>query len=198
LVGAEEQQVWSIPPGHTLSATSVFPSIAEVVGVLCRLEEIEQPSDPVPNGLDGPRFGFSEECFERGKNLLDQIEVWRVGRREQQMSASRADQLPQHGALVGLQIVQDDNIPAPKRWSQSLLDIGRKGVAVDRSVEHERRGDAILMHRRLECHSFPMAMLNFGNGRPAAAALLPATRVRHVGSGPRFVNENETGWNNPA
>jgi hypothetical protein len=43
-----------------------------------------------------------------------------------------------------------------------------------------------------------MAMLNFGNERPAAAALLPATRARHVGSGARLVDENETGWNNPA
>jgi hypothetical protein len=34
---------------------------------------IEQSSDPLPNDLDGPRFGFSEECFELGKNLLTLI-----------------------------------------------------------------------------------------------------------------------------
>jgi hypothetical protein len=41
-----------------------------------------------------------------------------------------------------------------------------------------------------------MTMRNFGD--EWLAALPPTTRARHVGLGPRFINENETGWINPA
>jgi len=54
-------------------------------------EGIEQGTDALPRCFDGSLCGFSEQVLELGEDLLDRIEVWTVGRQEQQARASGPD-----------------------------------------------------------------------------------------------------------
>ena len=44
-----------------------------------------------PCGFDGARLGLAQEVLELGEDLLDGIEVGRVGRQEEELGACGAD-----------------------------------------------------------------------------------------------------------
>lgn len=48
--------------------------------------------------------------FEFGKDLLDRVEVWAVGRKEQEACASGPDGVPDGWFLVAGEIVEDDDV----------------------------------------------------------------------------------------
>jgi hypothetical protein len=47
-------------------------------------EGIEQLADALPGGFDGTFGSLAQEQFELGEHLLDRIEIWAVGRQEQE------------------------------------------------------------------------------------------------------------------
>ena len=56
------------------------------------------------------RASAFRSSVELGEDLLDRIEIRRVGRQEQETRAGRADQLPNLVALVRAEIVHDDDV----------------------------------------------------------------------------------------
>ena len=122
--------------------------------------------------------------------------IGRVGWQEQQTRTCASDQLPDLAALVGAEVVHDNDIARLERRDEDLLDIDCEGIAVDRPVKHERCRDAVMPQASEECHRLPMAVRNFSN--KGFSTCLPAARARHVGLGPCFVNEDQTRWINPA
>ena len=156
---------------------------------------IEQRSDALPDGFDGPFLGFSQQRFEFGEDLFDRVEVRRIGRQEDEPGTSSTDQTAHLAAFVRTKIVHHHNISGRQCWGEHLLDIDREGFAIDRSVEHKRRRDPVMPKRGKERHRAPVTVRNLAHKRLATA--LPATRPCHIGLGPGFIDEDETRWINP-
>ena len=68
-----------------------------------------------------------------------------------------------HGfSFMGAQIVEDDNVVGFERRDEELLDIGAKALAVDRTVEHAGRLDAVLRNaaRKVAVFHWPCGTLS--------------------------------------
>src|ERR1700680_4158442 len=66
-------------------------------------------------------------------------------------------------SLVAAKIVHDHEVARRKHRCQHLLDIGFEAFAVDRTVDHKGRLDAIMPKGGHEGHGFPVAVRNFGH-----------------------------------
>lgn len=144
----------------------------------------------------GSLCGLTHQVFELGKDLLDRIEIWAVGRQEQELGPGATDRLADGGSFVTAQIVHDDDVTGRERRHEELLDIVSEALTVDRLVEHARGVDPVMAERREEGHRAPMAIGDLGmkpltNRRPAA-------QRRHVGFRPGLVDEDEAGRIKPA
>lgn len=145
--------------------------------------------------LDGTWRGFTHEVLELCEDLFDWIKIGAVGGQKDEMRPDLSDGCPYGFALVGAEIVEDDNIALGKRWNKHLLDIGGEDVAVDRPIDHPRGVDAVMAQRGDECQRFPMPMWHTGFKPLAARA--PTSQGCHVGFDPCLIEENETFWINP-
>jgi len=90
---------------------------------------------------------------------------------------------------VGAEIVHHDNVAGLQCRHENLLDVGKKGVTVDGTVEHEGRRNFVVAKRGEKGQRFPVTVRDFGDERLAAP--VPAARARHVGFGPGLVDEDE-------
>ena len=87
------------------------------------------------------------------------------------------------------EIVEHDDVVGLEGWDQKLLDIGEKALAVDRTVEHAGRVDAVVAQRGEECRGLPFALRDLVD--EALAARSPAVEPGHVGLGPGLVDEHQ-------
>ena len=134
--------------------------------------------------------------LEFGEHLLDGVEVWAIGGQEQQACALVADGGADGIALVTAEVVHDDDIAGLERGGEELFDIALEAFAIDRSVEHARCIDAVMAQSGKEGHRLPMAVRHAG-GEPLAPHA-PAAQRRHVGLGPRLVDEHQVPGVKPA
>lgn len=111
------------------------------------------------------------------------------GRQEQQPCVGRLDHLAHPRAFVTGQIVHGHDVARPEFGHEHFVDIGLEGDAVDRSVEHEGRGDAVAMQFGDEGGRLPVPMRD-ADPEPLAAQAASVT-ARHVGRCPGFVDEDE-------
>jgi len=169
--------------------------MTDVCGAFVWLEAIEQGSDASPGGFDGSLVGFSDEGLELGEHHLDWIEVRTVWRQEQEARTDVTDGLAGFLSLVASQIVEDDDIALGEGGNQGLLDPGREGGAVDRSVQDQGGYDAIVPQPGQEGERLPMAMGHLGQIRQTARA--PAAGAGHVGFHPGLIDEDQTSGINP-
>jgi hypothetical protein len=105
---------------------------------------LEELADGVPQSADGTSGGLAQQGFELGEDLLDGIEIGAIGRQVEKMRADGLDRGAHGGALVGAEIVHDDDVAGGQRWHQELLDLGCEGLAVDRAVDHTRGSDGVV------------------------------------------------------
>lgn len=87
------------------------------------------------------------------------------------------------------EIVHDDDISRRERRRQNLFDISEEAFAVDRPVEHARRGDLVAAQGCEKGRGLPMPVWSLGEERETA--LRPAMGARHIGFRPSFVDEDE-------
>ncbi len=129
------------------------------------------------------------------KHLLDRVEVWTLGRQEQDPGTDGADRLAGRCSLVASQVVEDDDVAGRERGNEELLDIGRERLAVDRAIEHERGIDPVVPESCKEGLCPPATK------RGLADQLLspgrPAPDRGHVGLHPGFIDEDEAPWIKP-
>ena len=146
-------------------------------------------SDAPPKRVDGSLFGLAQKGLELRKILLDRIEVGRIGRQEDEPGTLRFDHLANAVDLVGSEIVHDHDILAPQGWAQTSVDIDAEDLAVHRSVNHERGNDLIAAQAGDECRRLPVAVRHFAD-HPLADRT-PPIGARHIGRGPRLIDEDE-------
>lgn len=128
--------------------------------------------------------------LEFGKDLFDWVEIWAVGRKEQQPCTSGPDRGPDSRLFVAGQIVEDDDVTWPQRRTELLLDPLGKACAIDWLIEHEGRVDPVAAERGDEGHRFPVAIRHLGV--ESLADRCPTAQGCHVGLGPGFVHKDET------
>jgi hypothetical protein len=143
----------------------------------------------VMHGFDRASRPSAQSVFELGDDLLDGVEVRRIGRQEEQFCANTADRLANSLSFVATQIVQYHDITGPERRQQECPDISKEPGAVDRSVKNARGLDPVAAERGEECQRAPVSMRSLADQPLAARA--PASQRRHVGRGPGLVNENQ-------
>ncbi len=134
--------------------------------------------------------------LQLGEDLFDGIEIGRVFGQEEQFSRRCSDRLTNGFSFVAAEIVHHDDVSRQKRGRQYGLDIGFEALAVDRTVKNPRRLDAIIPKGGHEGHGFPMAMRNFAD-KPVASRR-PSPQRRHIGLGPRLIDENRALRRDPA
>ena len=118
----------------------------------------ESLDDGVGDGVEGSGRGLSNEAFDLGEDLFDRIEVGRIFRKEQETGSSGLDGLSHRLSFVRSEIVEHDDVVGLERWDQKLLDIGAKALAVDGTVEHTGRFDAVVAQRGQEGRGLPFAL----------------------------------------
>jgi hypothetical protein len=64
---------------------------------------------------------------------------------------------------VAAKIIHHHEVASSKRWHKYLLDISFEAFAIDRTVEHKRRLDAIMPKGGHKGQGFSMAVWNFGH-----------------------------------
>jgi len=97
--------------------------------------------DLLPEGINGPDGFCAQEGFELGKGHFDWIKIGTVGRQKQDPGAPGPDRLLGGFALMGRQIVHDDDIAFVKRRRELGLDIDLEDALVHWRVDDERGGE---------------------------------------------------------
>jgi hypothetical protein len=82
------------------------------------------------------------ERLELGKRQFDRIEVRRVGREIEDVTAPLLDQGPDIDGLMGAQIVEQDDLTGTEHGSQEIADVDPKRGGVDRPPPGHRRTEA--------------------------------------------------------
>jgi hypothetical protein len=144
-----------------------------------------------PGGFNSAGLSLAHEMLKFSECVFDRVEVWAVGRKEEKPCTRTSDEGPHSGAFMAAKIVHDDDVAGPEAWEKDLLDIGLEQVAIDRTVEYARCGNAIAAQSSEEGHGFPVPLRHIGL-QPFAFAT-PAADRRHVGLGPGFIDEDQPG-----
>jgi len=150
---------------------------------------VEGAGDSVVYGLDASFGGTSHAVLELGEQLLDWIEIWTVGRQEEEPRSSRPDDVADGLALVRAEIVENDNVPGLQCFDEFGFDIDAEGLRIDGAVNDPRRLYPIMPQRGDEGHRLPMTVWRVSH-QPLAAHT-PAAQWRHVGLDPCFIQEDQ-------
>ena len=163
----------------------------QIACAFLRCEALEKGADAAPDAVDGAFVSLAEQDFKLCEDLLDRVEVGAIGRQEDESGARGADGPSDSVALVGAEIVHDDNVAGLERWHQHLLDIGTEALAVDRAVDDAGRSDPVVPECSEEGHGPPMAVRDLSPEWDAPSP--PAMGAGHVGLRPGLIDEDETG-----
>jgi hypothetical protein len=139
-----------------------------------------------PGFFSGSLLSGSHSVLDFGEDLLDWIEVGRVGRQVPESCASGLDHLPDGGRLVGAEIVHNYDVAGLERADELLFDIGAEALAVDRPIEDARSGKPVTAQRAQKGQRAPVTVRS--KGAQPFASLPPAAQRRHVGLDPGLVD----------
>jgi hypothetical protein len=78
----------------------------------------------LPEGIDGSDGLCAQMRFKLCEGHFDRIEIGTVGRQEQDPGTPRLDGVLRGLALVGGQIIHDDDIAFGEVWGELFLDVG--------------------------------------------------------------------------
>lgn len=136
------------------------------VGAFGWQEAVEQIGDAVDQSIDRTCRLLPQQRFALGEGHPDRVHVRAVGWQIEDLGVSGGDRLTYAGDLMRGSIVEHQDITSLERGSEYVLNVGEKGVAVHRPVEHPGRGYARETQPGYESHRFPVP-----KGYAVAAAL---------------------------
>jgi len=140
----------------------------DVIGTLVRHEEPEGGRHQLAYMVERARTRGAEERLQFGEGQFDRIEIGAVRREKSQVRTDLLNRQTNFGLFVDGEVVEHDDIARSECRCQDLLDVGAEGGAVDRSVEHGRRGQLRGAERRDHRLGVPMAAGRvIPNARPA-------------------------------
>ena len=163
--------------------------IGEVVGALAWADDVDHRADLLPSFFDGAWLCGAHEVLELGEELLDRVQVWAIGRQENQMGTCGPDGVPCAAPFVAAQVVENDDVACRQGRHEHLLDIGCEQLAIDGTVDHPGCIDAVVPQGGDEGQCFPVAVRHACIKTSPAQA--PAAQRRHVGLDPGLIDEDQ-------
>src|ERR1700756_4365571 len=141
--------------------------MAEIVGTFSRKEPRDKQADCSIEAWNGSRSHFAQECLEFAVRHLDWIEVGRVLRQVAKCRARSFDRLSNTGNQVDSAVIHDDDVIAPERGNQALLDIGEEHFSSHGTLDHHWRSHFIVAQGGHEGDGLPFSKRN-GSNHPDA------------------------------
>lgn len=127
--------------------------------------------------------------FDLGEELFDGIKVRAVRGQEEELCPCLSDSATYRQAFVAAEIVEDDDVSRRQGPNEFLLDIGQKGIGVDRPVEDPWCIEPVVSEGCDKSHRSPMSVGDMGD--QAFASFAPAPERSHIRLHPGFINEHE-------
>src|SRR6266446_2330079 len=165
--------------------------MAEVVGTFLRTELWDKRADCSIEARNGSRSHFAHECLEFAVRQLDWIEVGRVLRQVANCRPSFLDRLSNTGNQVDSAVIHYDDVIAPERGDQALLDIGEEHLTGHGTLDHHWRGHFIVAQGGHEGDRLPRSKRN-GADHPDASWSSPP-EPHHVGADRGLIDKHQPG-----
>src|SRR6266568_8757669 len=165
--------------------------MAEIVGTFLRTELWDKRADCSIEAGNGSCSPFAHECLEFAVRQLDWIEVGRVLRQVANCRPRFLDRLSNAGNQVDSAVIHYDDVIAPERGNQALLDIGEEHLSGHGTLNHHWRGHFIVAQGGHEGDRLPCSKRN-GADHPDAAWSSPP-EPHHVGADRSLVDKNQPG-----
>ena len=127
----------------------------KVIRAFLSTEAGQERADCSTDTHNGSRFGATQELLELAVGHLDWVEIRGIFRQVPERRADLFDDLANAGTHVGPAIVDDDDVTALQRWTQTLLQIGHKHLCRHGSFECHRRRHSVVPHCRYEGDCLP-------------------------------------------
>ena len=146
-------------------------------------------SEGVEQRLARTRGDASDDRLQFGEELLDGVEIRRVGRQKHDARALCLDSLSHTNDLVAAEVVGQHDVADPQSWGEKLLDPGTERDAVDGAVQDHRCHDPVAAQPGQEGRRAPMPVRH--TGRHSLAARTTAIEPGHVGLKPSLVEKHQ-------
>jgi hypothetical protein len=161
----------------------------EVVGTFSSAEAWQERSDRRPETGNCSLGGLAQECLELAEVHLDGIKIGRVLGQVAKCRASPLDCLADGRSFVNIDVVHDDDIAAPERGDQTLLDIGQEHLSVHGAVDHHRGGYFIMTQGGDERDRPPISAW----GSPDQLDTSPTATIEphHLGGDSSFIDKHQ-------
>ena len=143
-----------------------FPGFVEAADV----------AESVNEGVIGSSSDASEVSFELGESLLDGIEVWGIGRQEEEPAPAVFESLCGPRAFVGGEVVKDDHGSGFEARCELGLDIGVEGGPVHGALDDPGGNQPVLGQAGDEGLGLPLA-----EGRGTVEPLAPGRAAAQAG-----------------
>src|ERR1700736_2104746 len=118
--------------------------MTEIVGTFVRAELWDERANCSREARNSSGCGLAEERLEFAVRHLDRIEVRRVFRQVAHCRPRLLNRLPNGGSHVDSAVIHHDDVVAPERGNQALLDIGEEHVSGHGALNHHRGGHFIV------------------------------------------------------
>lgn len=165
--------------------------MCEVVGTFFGAETWQERADDPLETWDGSFGRLAYQRLEFAERQFDRIEVGRIFGQIAQARLLGFDHLTDGGSLVDCDIVHDDDIAAPERRSQALLDIGQEYLGVHGAFDNHRGDHFVATQPRHKGDGLPLSERSTPDQlNPAATA---APKPNHLGGDRRLVDEDQSG-----
>ena len=143
-VGCDGKTVKAFPLIHDISCGF------EVLAALVWSEEVADFSDGFDELIESSRANAPEMGFQLGECHFDGVEIRAAGRQGQEPAAMGFEHPGSSLALVGGEVVEDDDRPRLQLGDQNLFDIRVEGVPIHGSRDHLKRFYITLKQRDVE------------------------------------------------
>src|SRR5712672_582037 len=144
----------------------------EIVGTFARTELWDERANCSSEARNSSRRDLTEERLEFAVRQFDWIEVGRVFRQVAQRRVRFLNRLANGGPHVDAAVIHHDDVVAPERGNQALLDIGEEHLSSHGTFNHYWGGHFVVAQGSNEGDRLPCSKRN-GADHPVAARSTP-------------------------
>src|SRR6266699_3184871 len=163
----------------------------EIVGTFVRTELRDERANCSIEARNSSRRHLAHECLEFAVRHLDWVEVGGVLRQVANCRPRFLNRLPNADNHVDSAVIHHDDVVAPERGDQALLDIGEEHLSGHGTLDHHWRGHFIVAQGGHEGDRLPCSKRN-GADHPDAAWSSPP-EPHHVGADRRLIDKHQPG-----
>src|ERR1700741_3123797 len=132
---------------------------------------------------------FAQMSLELAVEQLDGIEIGRILRQVTNGRARFLNRRRDAGDLVDLEVVHHDDVIAPQRWDQALLNIGPEHLARHGPLDDHWRGHSVVAQTGHEGARLPFAERDAADHPDAPGSA--TTEPRHIGAHRGLVDKHQ-------